>query len=141
MVADGNGSFQSYLDELVNKIDGMGSYHRVRLIKKWSSYHFPDPKFMAAMFASFHNFSHLYPYDDGSKKDSRGQWHFYNNVRHVVTNVDEKQFPHHMPHEPYPVDKEGNMLSEIQMTRELFDKFQHPMLKNLGRRFQKYMKK
>jgi hypothetical protein len=124
MVADGNGSFQSYLDELVNKIDGMGSYHRVRLIKKWSSY-----------------FSHLYPYDDGSKKDSRGQWHFYNNVRHVVTNVDEKQFPHHMPHEPYPVDKEGNMLSEIQMTRELFDKFQHPMLKNLGRRFQKYMKK
>lgn len=36
MVADGNGSFQSYIEELVNKIDGMGSYHRVRLIKKWS---------------------------------------------------------------------------------------------------------
>lgn len=122
----------------------MGSYHRVRLIKKWSSYHFPDVKFMAAMFASFHNFSHLYPYDDGNDKktgDVRQKWHYYNSVRHVVTNVDPKMFPAHMPCDPYPVDKEGNMLSEIQMTRALFDKFQHPMLKNLGRRFQKYMKK
>lgn len=64
MVADGNGTLQSYLDELVNKIDGMGSYHRTRLIKKWSrTEHFPAPKFMAAMFASMKIFGQLYPYD------------------------------------------------------------------------------
>lgn len=100
---------------------------------------------MAAMFASFHNFSQLYPYDDGDKKDPRHKdWYFYNNVRHVVTNVDSKEYPHHMPPhdgEPWPTDKQGNMLTEIQMTRELFNSFQHPMLKNLGRRFQKYMHK
>jgi dsRNA-specific ribonuclease len=33
------------------------------------------------------------------------------------------------------------MLSEMQMCRILFEKFNHPMLKNLGRRFQKYMHK
>lgn len=66
MIADGNGSFQSYLDELVNKIDGMGSYHRTRLIKKWSrKEHFPSVKFMAAMFASMKIFGQLYPYDGG----------------------------------------------------------------------------
>lgn len=66
MVADGNGSLQSYLEELVNKIDGMGSYHRTRLIKKWArTEHFPAPKFMAAMFASMKIFGQLYPYDSG----------------------------------------------------------------------------
>ena len=64
MVADSNSSFQSYLDELVSKIEGMGSVHRTRLIKKWSQEHFPSPKFMAAMFASMKIFSQLYPYDD-----------------------------------------------------------------------------
>ena len=35
MVSDGNNSMQSYLKKLIEKIDGSGSYHRARLIKKW----------------------------------------------------------------------------------------------------------
>jgi len=62
MVADGNGSFQSYLNELVEKIDGMGTHHRTRLIKKWSTKEqFPSVKFMAAMMASVKIFGQLYP--------------------------------------------------------------------------------
>ncbi len=64
MVGDANNSFQSYLDELVNKVDGMGSFHRTRLIKKWSKLHFPDPKFMVAMMASMKIFGQLYPGDE-----------------------------------------------------------------------------
>lgn len=71
MVADGSSSIQAYLEELVNKIDGMSSTHRTNLIKKWGSKeHFPSPKFMAAMFASMQIFGQLYPYDDG-KDDPR----------------------------------------------------------------------
>lgn len=89
MVADGNGSFQSYLDELVNKIDGMGSYHRTRLIKKWSrKEHFPSVKFMAAMMASMKIFGNLYPGDAGDddykNDDGTHEWFWYNSINHAL---------------------------------------------------------
>lgn len=148
MVADANGSFNAYLEELVNKIDSMGSYHRTRLIKKWArTEHFPAPKFMAAMFASMNNFGQLYPYnweDDDPRnfnpEGKRCEWFWYNSIRHAAGIVMEG-FPSHMPAHPPekpPTNKEGEPLSEIQACRELFNAFQHPLLKNLGRRFQKY---
>ncbi len=150
MVADGNGTLQSYLDELVNKIDGMGSYHRTRLIKKWSrTEHFPAPKFMAAMFASMKIFGQLYPYDFGEKEkqnyrnsDGSHEWFWYNSICHSLDRNHAK-YPHMPPHhgEPWPEKwtKEGFKMNEIDVCFEIFGKFEHPMLKNLGRRFQKYM--
>jgi len=35
MISESNNSFQSYLDELVQKIDDMSSSHRAKLITKW----------------------------------------------------------------------------------------------------------
>jgi len=152
MVANSNNSFQSYIDELVNMIDGMGSMHRTKLIKKWArSEHFPAAKFMAAMFASMHNFGQLYPYDDGAK-DARAtlhghkcrDWFWYNNIVH---SLGETKYPHMPPHKgekwpDYCRNKEtGEPLSEIEACYKLFGGFKHPMLTNLGRRFQKYMNK
>jgi len=149
MVADGNGSFQSYLDELVNKIDGMGSYHRTRLIKKWTKKeHFPSVKFMAAMFASMKIFGQLYPYDYeedaysvNGKADGKN-WFWYNSICHAI-DPSHSKYPHMPPHgnDPWPSKwtKEGFKMNEIEACQELFAKFQHPLLKNLGRRFQKYM--
>lgn len=152
MVADGNGSLQSYLDELVNKIDGMGSYHRTRLIKKWAhKEHFPSPKFMAAMFASMKIFGQLYPYDHAdsgyanlhdSDEHTRHEWVWYNSICHSL-DPNHSKYPHMPPHagQPWPEKwtKEGFKMNEIDVCYELFNGFQHPMLKNLGRRFQKYM--
>lgn len=108
MVADGNSSFQSYLDELVNKIDNMGSYHRTRLIKKWSTKeHFPSVKFMAAMMASMKIFGQLYPYDFGNddyrNPDGTHEWFWYNSICHSL-DPDHKKYPHMPPHagEPWP---------------------------------------
>lgn len=148
MVADGNGTLQSYLDELVNKIDGMGSYHRTRLIKKWSrTEHFPAPKFMAAMFASMKIFGQLYPYDFGDKEeqnyknsDGSHEWFWYNSINHSLGHKHEHMPPH--AGEPWPkkwTNKDGYKMNEIDVCFEIFGKFDHPMLKNLGRRFQKYM--
>jgi hypothetical protein len=149
MVADGNGSFHSYLDELVNKIDGMGSYHRTRLIKKWSKKeHFPSVKFMAAMMASMKIFGQLYPYDyeddaysvDGTANGK--QWFWYNSICHSL-DPNHSQYPHMPPHagEPWPKQwtKDGYKMNEIDVCYDLFWKFKHPLLQNLGRRFQKYM--
>lgn len=151
MVADANGSFQSYLDELVNKIDGMGSYHRTRLIKKWArSEHFPSAKFMAAMMASMAIFGQLYPYnndkDDPRNKDHHGhpchEWFWYNSIAHTNAVPLPVGWPSHMPpHHGYkwPSNSNWEPLTEIQACFELFWKFKHPILQNLGRRFQKYM--
>lgn len=152
MVADGNGSFQSYLNELVEKVDGMGSYHRARLIKKWATKeHFPSVKFMAAMMASMKIFGHLYPYDfdedytlehNGHKSN---EWFWYNSICHAL-DPDHRKYPHMPPHhgEPWPKkwisnDGKGFKMNETEVCMSLFGSFQHPMLKNLGRRFQKYM--
>jgi hypothetical protein len=153
MVADGNGSLQSYLDELVNKIDGMGSYHRTRLIKRWAhKEHFPSPKFMAAMFASMKIFGQLYPYDfeesgyenlhDKDKK-TKHEWVWYNSICHSL-DPNHAKYPHMPPHhgEPWPkkwTNADGYKMNEVDACFEIFGKFNHPMLKNLGRRFQKYM--
>jgi hypothetical protein len=88
MIGDGSSAIQSYIDELVNKIDGMSSEHRTRLIKKWSTKeHFPSPKFMAAMFASMQIFGQLYPYDFGDedprKVDGSREWFWYNSIMHT----------------------------------------------------------
>jgi len=148
MVADFNNSFQSYIDELVNHIDGMGSAHRTKLIKKWArTEHFPAAKFMAAMFASMHNFGQLYPYDDGAKdpRNKNGQdWFWYNSIVH---SLGHNKYPHMPPHQgqewpEYCRNKStGEPLSEIEACYKLFGGFQHPALTNLGRRFQKYMNK
>ncbi len=153
MIADGNGSLQSYLDELVNKIDGMGSYHRTRLIKRWAhKEHFPSPKFMAAMFASMKIFGQLYPYDfeesgyenlhDKDKK-TKHEWVWYNSICHSL-DPNHAKYPHMPPHhgEPWPkkwTNADGYKMNEVDACFEIFGKFNHPMLKNLGRRFQKYM--
>jgi len=145
MVADGNSSFHSYLDELIQKIDGMGSYHRTKLIKKWSKKeHFPSVKFMAAMCASMQIFGKLYPYDYGKDdyKDPHTQsheWFWYNSISHSLGHA----YPHMPPHhgEPWPdflLDPGKNKMTEVQACQKLFNSFQHPILKNLGRRFQKY---
>lgn len=47
------------------------------------------------------------------------------------------------PHdgEPWPAfmtDPEGNMMTEVQTCHKIFGSFKHPLLTNLGRRFQKY---
>lgn len=140
MVAESNSSFHSYLDELVNKIDGMGSHHRARLIKKWGTKeHFPSPKFMAAMFATMQIFGQLYPYDEGKKDPRKQQWFWYDKINHSLGH----KYPHMPPHgnKPWPdewKDPGGNMMTEIQVCHKMFNDFKHPMLKNLGRRFQKY---
>ncbi len=143
MVADGNSSFQSYLDELVNKIDAMGSYHRTRLIKKWATKeHFPSPKFMAAMFASMKIFGQLYPYDfdesnyqteGDKKKGKKSQWFWYNSICHSI-DPDGHKWPHMPPHgdEKWPkilLDEGGNPMGEVQACHLVFDKFNHPLLK------------
>lgn len=46
--------------------------------------------------------------------------------------------PAHPP-EKSPTNKQGEPLTEIQACQELFQNFKHPILQNLGRRFQKYM--
>lgn len=146
MIADGNGSFQSYLDELVNKIDGMGSYHRTRLIKKWSrKEHFPSVKFMAAMFASMKIFGQLYPYDGGwddYKSGGSNEWFWYNSICHSI-DPSHSKYKHMPPHagEPWPEKwtKGGYKMNEIDACYEIFWSFKHPVLQNLGRRFQKYM--
>jgi hypothetical protein len=143
MVADGNGSFQSYLDELVNKIDGMGSFHRTRLIKKWSTKeHFPSVKFMAAMMASMKIFGKLYPYDFGEDDYSyddhgkkKNEWFWYNSITHSLD-------PHHAKYPKMPpakgaawpekwTSKGGFKMNEVDVCFQLFGDFQHPMLKNL----------
>lgn len=156
MIGDANNTFQSYLDELVDRIEGMGSAHRSRLIKKWSKLHFPDPKFMAAQMASMKIFGHLYPaymawsgdYETwhGHGEDKKGtEWFWYNSMMHTgaFNHLDSKKYPHHMPvsEDKWPKDAEGNLKSEIQVCYELYNAFKHPMLKNLSRRFQKYMKR
>lgn len=155
MVANSNNTFQSYLDELVTMIDGMGSKHRTNLIKKWArSEHFPSAKFMAAMFASMHNFGQLYPYDydedDPRSKDSHGTkidgWFWYTSIVHSV-DPRHSTHPHMPPHDGQEWPEwcrnktTGEPLSEIQACHKLFGEFQHPALTNLGRRFQKYMNK
>lgn len=125
MVADGNSSFQSYLNELVEKIDGMGSHHRTRLIKKWSTKeHFPSVKFMAAMCASMQIFGQLYPYDDGEKDPRKQEWFWYNQICHSI-DPSHKKHPHMPPHkgEPWPdslLDPEKNMMTEVQACQKLF---------------------
>lgn len=144
MVADGNSSFQSYLNELVEKIDNMGSYHRTKLIKKWATKeHFPSVKFMAAMMASMQIFGQLYPYDEGEKDPRAGEWFWYRQITHSL-DPDHKKYPHMPLHEgdswpEFLLDPGKNKMNEIQACHKLFNSFQHPMLKNLGRRFQKYM--
>lgn len=61
----------------------------------------------------------------------------------AFNHLDSKKYPHHMPvkEADWPKDEEGNLKSEIQVCYELYSSFKHPMLQNLGRRFQKYMKK
>lgn len=146
MVADGSSSIQSYLEELVNKIDGMSSVHRTNLIKKWGKYeHFPSPKFMAAMFASMQIFGQLYPYDDGAKDPRKQQWFWYNSIVHSL-DPNHSKYPHMPPHDgdkwpEYATDTEGNTMTEIQVCHKLFNSFKHPLLTNLGRRFQKYSTK
>lgn len=130
MVADGNGSFQSYLDELVNKIDGMGSYHRTRLIKKWAhKEHFPSPKFMAAMFASMKIFGQLYPYDfDGDgyenlhddNKKTKHEWVWYNSINHSLGHKYPHMPPHHGEAWPEKWTKEGFKMNEIDVCFEIF---------------------
>jgi hypothetical protein len=84
MVGDGSTTIQNYLDELVNKVDGMSSVHRTRLIKKWAkNEHFPSPKFMAAMFSSMMIFGQLYPYDDGDRDVRKSEWFWYNSITHT----------------------------------------------------------
>lgn len=127
----------------------MGSAHRTKLIKKWArSEHFPSAKFMAAMFASMHNFGQLYPYDDG-EKDPRNknnqEWFWYNSIAHSL-DPHHAKYPHMPPHkgEKWPdsmLSKEGEPLSEIQACYFMFNQLKHPILTNLGRRFQKYMNK
>lgn len=107
MVGDANSTFQSYLDELVNKIDGMGSYHRTRMIKKWAkSEHFPSAKFMAAMFASMQIFGQLYPYDDGDADPRKQEWFWFNSICHSLdpNHANPQKYPHMPPHgnEPWP---------------------------------------
>lgn len=144
MVADGNSSFQSYLDELVNKVDAMGSYHRTRLIKQWASNeHFPSAKFMAAMFASMQIFGQLYPYEFNEKDPRHGAWFWYGQICHSI-DPNHSKYPHMPPHDgsPWPeklLNKSWEPMSEIEACQTLFQEFSHPMLKNLGRRFQKYM--
>lgn len=138
MVADGNGSFQSYLNELVEKVDGMGSYHRSRLIKKWSKKeHFPSPKFMAAIMASMKIFGQLYPYDGGGdeyKSGGSNEWFWYNSICHSI-DPNHGKYPHMPPHEgeewPKVWTKEGLKMNEIDVLYEVFNNFKHPMLKNL----------
>ena len=104
MVADGNSSFQSYLDELVNKVDSMGSYHRTRLIKQWSrNEHFPSAKFMAAMFASMQIFGQLYPYEFDEKDPRNGEWFWYGQICHSI-DPSHSKYPHMPPHagSPWP---------------------------------------
>lgn len=149
MIADGNGSFQSYLDELVNKVDGMGSYHRGRLIKKWSTKeHFPSVKFMAAMMSTMKIFGQLYPGDGGGNdyKNSDGShgWFWYNSICHALdpNHSNPEKYPHMPPHGhdwPKRWTKEGFKMTETDVIFDLLNEFQHPLLKNLGRRFQKYM--
>jgi hypothetical protein len=105
MIADGNGSFQSYLDELVNKVDGMGSYHRGRLIKKWSrKEHFPSVKFMAAMMSTMKIFGQLYPWDrwekDYKNSDGSHEWFWYNSICHSLdpNHSNPEKYPHMPPH-------------------------------------------
>ena len=148
MVGDSSSTIQSYLNELVERIDGMASHHRTRLIRKWGKYHFPDPKFMASLFASMQIFGQLYPYDfDDDKNDPRVQdWYWYNNVMHSggLDHLDPKKYPRHMPphsEEEWPVDNAGNKRTEMDMLYDVFNQFQHPLLRNLGRRFEKYMNK
>ena len=96
------------------------------------------------MFASMQIFGQLYPYDFDDKDDVRREdWYWYNNVRHA-TPADEKEFPHHMPphdENDWPVDKAGNKRTEMSMIYDLMNSFKHPVLRNLGRRFEKYMNK
>lgn len=156
MVADSNNSFQSYVDELVNKIGGMGSVHRTKLIKKWArSEHFPSAKFMAAMFGSMTEFGQLYPYDDGfddKKKDPRNTdhhghhckgWFWYNSIAHSIGPDKYKHMPPHEGEEwpEFCSNKQGEPLSEIEACQKIFNELKHPILTNLGRRFQKYMNK
>lgn len=146
MVADGNGSFQSYLDELVNKVDGMGSYHRGRLIKKWSKKeHFPSVKFMAAMMSTMKIFGQLYPWDGGGndyKTGDSNEWFWYNSICHSL-DPSHNKYPHMPPHGgdkwPEKWTKEGFKMTETDVIFDLLNEFRHPLLKNLGRRFQKYM--
>ncbi|MCB9806916.1 hypothetical protein H6768_03405 [Candidatus Peribacteria bacterium] len=140
MVADGNSSFQSYLNELVDKVDGMGSFHRTRLIKKWSrKEHFPSPKFMAAIMASMKIFGQLYPYDgsgdDYKNHDGTHEWFWYNSICHSI-DPNHGKYPHMPPHpgEPWPkkwTTKDGYKMNEIDVLYEVFNAFKHPMLKNL----------
>jgi hypothetical protein len=119
MVADGSSSIQSYIDELVNKIDAMSSAHRTRLIKKWAkSEHFPSPKFMAAMFSSMMIFGQLYPYDgeleayndsEHIAKKQKQEWFWYNSIMHTSAVNAPKGFPRHMPphgDDKWPTDSE-----------------------------------
>jgi len=127
----------------------MGSAHRTRMIKKWSqSEHFPSPKFMAAMFASMQIFGQLYPYDEGKKDPRKQEWFWFNSICHALDphHSNSKKYPHMPPHagEPWPesvMNKGKEPLSEIEACQTLFNSFQHPLLKNLGRRYQKYMNK
>lgn len=155
MVADSNNSFQSYVDELVNKIGDMGSVHRTKLIKKWArSEHFPSAKYMAALFASMTEFGQLYPYDDGfndKNKDPRNTdhhgghckgWFWFNGISEALGKG-----IHMPPHDgqkwpDYCRNKETQEpLSEIEACYKIFNELKHPILTNLGRRFQKYMNK
>jgi hypothetical protein len=137
MVWDANSSFQSYLDELVQKIDNMGSYHRTRMIKKWSKLHFPDPKFMAAMFASMHVFGQLYPYDTGGddyKIGGSNEWFWYNSITHTgAVPVPDGWPPHMPPHwdQQWPKNSAGEEIGEVEACHRLFGSFNHPLLKNL----------
>ena len=139
MIGDANSSFQSYLEELVSKVDSMGGHHRTRMIKKWSKLHFPDPKFMAAMMASMKIFGQLYPYDDGkddARQNSHGKdWFWYNSIMHTGCIAASKEdFPAHMPPhdgQPWPLTKDGNTMTEVEMCYKLFSTFQHPLMKNL----------
>lgn len=125
----------------------MGSYHRTRLIKKWSTKeHFPSVKFMAAMFASMKIFGQLYPYDGGGNEYKTGgsnEWFWYNSICHAL-DPSHTKYPHMPPHggDSWPtkwVGKDGYKMNEIDACYEIFGEFKHPLLKNLGRRFQKYM--
>jgi len=137
MIADSNTSFQSYLWELIKQIEDQGSTNRVKLINKWAGHHFPDIKFMAAMMGSMQVFGHLYPREGQFKeKDPRYKkpWFWYNSMIHALWR-----------HDTMPKDEHGHGVdipdeqTEMQMIIKLMQWFQHPILADLKRRFEKYM--
>lgn len=100
----------------------MGGYHRTRMIKKWSKLHFPDPKFMAAMFASMQIFGQLYPYDGIEGEKPKQNWSWYNSITHTHAVPLPDGWPPHMPphgDEKWPKNSAGEEIGEIEACHRL----------------------